>query len=146
MGSINAAGIWIPDETDTGKPHVYLATMAQSIQDGLGIDTDWVGITPDSGFTASQALAYRKIGKVVYIRGAVTKTAGNFLATGGYEKVFTMPVGYRIAVHGRFAGATYQTPSQNTPIITLNADGSVNIGFNGGTSNIVYFGILAYPV
>ena len=28
--------IWTPDESDTSKPNVYLATMAQSLEDGAG--------------------------------------------------------------------------------------------------------------
>jgi hypothetical protein len=33
MGATTTGGIWTPDESETGKANVYLATMAQSIDD-----------------------------------------------------------------------------------------------------------------
>lgn len=38
MGNITAdLQVWTPDEEDLGEPDVYLATMAQSMEDGLGV-------------------------------------------------------------------------------------------------------------
>jgi hypothetical protein len=37
MGVVSAdLQIWTPDELDTAEPNVYLATMAQSLEDGVG--------------------------------------------------------------------------------------------------------------
>ncbi len=38
MGNITSdLLVWTPDEDDLGEPDVYLATMAQSMEDGLGV-------------------------------------------------------------------------------------------------------------
>ena len=36
MGNVTTSGIWTPDEEDTVEPDIYLALMADSIEQGIG--------------------------------------------------------------------------------------------------------------
>lgn len=51
--------IWTPDENDPAEPDVYLATMAQSIEDGVGdrLRTQELAIGLKAGFTSPPTLS-----------------------------------------------------------------------------------------
>lgn len=59
-------------------------------------DTGWVDITLNTGFAAGSGASpqVRRIGKVVYVRGQVTPSSGNF-ATGTDLVVGTIPAAFR---------------------------------------------------
>jgi hypothetical protein len=66
------------------------AVNAASTYNGASLgDSGWVSVSSfANGFSAANAVAYRKINNVVYLRGALTGGTAN---TGA----FTLPAGYR---------------------------------------------------
>lgn len=60
MGNITSdLLIWTPDEYDTAEPDSYLATMAQSLEDGVGnrLRTQEVAVGLKAGFTSAPTLS-----------------------------------------------------------------------------------------
>jgi hypothetical protein len=60
MGSTTALDlIWTPDENDPAEPDVYLKTMAQSVEDGIGdrLRTQELAIGLKAGYTSAPTLS-----------------------------------------------------------------------------------------
>lgn len=60
MGNVTSdLQIWTPDENDLAEPDVYLATMAQSLEDGVGdrLRTQEVAVGLKAGFTSAPTLS-----------------------------------------------------------------------------------------
>lgn len=58
----------------------------------MWLDTGWVSITPNSGYTAGENLAVRRTGDRVQMRGSIKKNSGNFaINDGAMDVVFTLP-------------------------------------------------------
>lgn len=88
------SGIWTPEEGDSGKPHIYLATMAQSIEDGIGKrvekleESEVVTLSFLPGFTSyGQAPTIRLSGGWVHISAKVSCPTP--LAVGQYVDVMS---------------------------------------------------------
>lgn len=103
-------------------------------------DTGWQSLPGQSGnYTFDNNAAYRRIGKVVYLRGQVTKKSGNMAAGDSY---FTMgaglrPANYFYALQSGVSGAFYR--------IRIAPGGLVDNGGVGGTSgNYVMLDNIAY--
>lgn len=62
---------------------------------GQHYDSGWIDVTFRTGFTFSgEAVRYRRIGRMVFIRGRVAPTAGSF-AAGSTNTVADIPAGFR---------------------------------------------------
>ena len=84
--------------TDTARA-VTPAGVAAAFASG-GADSGWTAVTFSSGYedySASFPCQVRKIGKAVYSRGLVKRSAGAWAASTAYNPVFTVPAGYRPA-------------------------------------------------
>lgn len=103
----------------------------------------WQNITLSAGFTGTDA-QYRKINNIVYMRGSVKRTAGNFPTT--YTQFSTLPPGARPTRYFRAFGGAFASGSQNFMGLYMDVDGSIG-GFAVGTgADSVYLGAITYPV
>lgn len=93
----------------------------------LEADSGWVYPSLKTGFSSvsGSSFSIRKIGKIVYVRGAVT-------SAGGTTSVTTLPVGYRPANKTMIPTVSYGA-NVAANLITLNTNGSLTIknGLNG---------------
>lgn len=99
----------------------YAGAWGDWLKDG-GNDSGWINLTLNSGWTmndyAAEVPQYRKIGKIVYLRGLVNATtaAGNIIAT--------LPAGFRPSGYfNRFPAALNQG---EFAMIQINANGQIN--------------------
>ena len=101
-----------------GVPPADLVTL---IAAGWFSDTGWVTIVPNTGFTASESLAYRVRGGTCFLRGTVIRTAGAFTTTP--TAVFTMPTGARPSSFLRFPATAGMAANVNTSgVVEIFAD------------------------
>lgn len=99
--------------------------------------TDWTYPTLNTGFIPydeknTNRIRYRKIGKIVYIRGAVEPTAE--IASDSVTTICTLPSGYRpkdLNVNGIMQGT-----GMNKWCLSITTGGAVNIQRYGLTDNI----------
>lgn len=98
-------------------------TITDLIDAGFFTDTGWVALTPAAGFTASNSLAIRRIGKRVSFRGGLHRTAGNWTAT--LETAFTLPdTSYRPNGLARFLFPGFATVAGSPGLLGVLAAGS----------------------
>ena len=99
----------------------------------LQYDSGWITATLDNGYTAATGLApaYRKIGNVVYIRGAVTKSSEISLNA----SIFTLPEGYRPLMAHQYMSAhcTSGSGQMGELVMQVSLAGAVE-PFAGGTT------------
>lgn len=95
-------------------------------------DTGWLALPSQSGnFTFDNNAAYRRMGKVVYLRGQISKKTGN-IANG--DAFFTMPAGLRPAnyfytLQSGVAGAFYRFRLAPTGLADINGLGGSSGGY-----------------
>lgn len=123
MGALDANGIYIYDEADDEATFSDLLNLGgQSVSDaiaalGTTLDTGWLPVTFGSGYEnsgASTPVEVRRIGRVVYGRGLIKRTAG-FAAGSTYSDVLTVPAGFEPDDSHYMAGGT----TANVPLATL---------------------------
>lgn len=79
---------------------------------GQHYDSGWITLPLRAGFqTSSETPQYRKIGKIVYLRGRIAPTSGTF-STGG-SPVADLPAGFRPTI----ANEVWATAFGLTPIM-----------------------------
>lgn len=145
--AITASGIVYPDEGTSFNINTILATMASSIESAVGPhieDTGWTAISVNSGFTAAESLGWRRIGKIIYLRGMVTRAAGVFPAA--HEAVFTLPVGARPPIYSRWPLAVYASSLARGAMGTIASDGICYVGGTGDSSDVVRFSNVTFPI
>ena len=113
-------------------------------------DTKWQAITPNAGLSAEESLAWRRIGKVVYLRGGVKRASGTYPSL-TWEDVFTLPDEARPGNYTRGGAATFPGSNSGSACFDITAAGLVRValpGINGlaPESDIVRFGGVNYPV
>lgn len=95
-------------------------------------DTGWIDLPLNSGWTMndyeSEKPQYRKIGKVVYLRGLVNATSA---AAGA---VATLPLGFRPA--GYFNRFVCSLNQEDTAVVNINANGLINDHQKGSKSRL----------
>lgn len=134
MGNVTAdLQIWTPDEADLGEPDVYLATVAQSIEDGAGArlrkQEAFIGVNLSlpSAFTADSTIRQLPF--------AVTNSY-NFnedMTVSGGSVTVPMAGIYTVYVNMNFLGAT-TTPGRINTYLYLNG---VSVQFCSTYGNVV---------
>lgn len=108
-------------------------TDIQSDITELQSDTGWQTLTLQNGFTAATGLApaYRKIGKTVYVRGAVTSSDAITLNTA----IFTLPEGCRPLMNHHYMSAhcTSGSGSMGDLVMQISTAGDAE-AFAGGVT------------
>ena len=107
---------------------------AGSVDEQALTDSGWVSVPATSGYTS--ALQVRKLGGVIYIRGAITK-ATDFGT--GWEDVATIPVGFRPPAY------TEATIARNH-VMRISGAGVIGVMRGAGSAvNQLYLGFVSYP-
>lgn len=102
---------------------------------GLHYDSGWIDVTFRTGFTWSgEAVRYRRIGRMIYIRGRVAPTAGSF-AAGSSQIVADIPAGFRPNPLVMFAAAG-STAATSGGRFWISALGEINVNPSGAPSSI----------
>lgn len=99
-------------------------------------------ITLNSGFTGT-GLAYEKIGRLVYLRGAITRNAGAFPV--GTTAVGTLPVGARPSAFGRWPAAAAPSSTAMIPALQIDGAGAMSVLISGtSVSTAIYVDGVAF--
>lgn len=109
-------------------------------------DTGWVGVTPAAGYTATVALQVRRIGQVVYWRGRINKTSGNF--TAGVAEVVVAAGGVPANCRPTSFNHTVQIATNGsgaaTAAVTVGTDGTMQINAGVASNNFYVVGLSGY--
>lgn len=99
-------------------------------------DTGWVaGVTLSAGYAGSENLGVRRIGKQVFMRGAIARSdASNFATSLGI--VGSLPEGFRPGNYHRVPGTAYPTPTSRGAEMSLSSNGDIRIGSIGAGTDI----------
>ena len=108
-------------------------------------DTGWVAPTLAAGFTGGD-FGYRLRGGVVYFRGSVTRTAGNFPASNTSILLNPLPAEVRPAQESRFPLTTLASSTARGAECIVSAAGTINVYSTGAGTNTVRFNPVVYPV
>lgn len=83
--------IWTPDANDTAEPDVYLATMSQSMEDGLGnrLRTQELAIGLKAGYTAAPTLTTTMTVAAVTVNASNGSFSQGLTISGGIVTVAT---------------------------------------------------------
>lgn len=98
-------------------------------------DTGWQPITPLAGFTGIENLGVRRIGKQVFIRGAVQRTSGPFPTS--WTTVCNIPVGFRPGYYFRVPGTTYAAAAARGSEWSVATGGDLVVGSIGPGTDII---------
>jgi hypothetical protein len=115
--------VWIgPDDPGDPKYELWVDTDAvQSV-------TSWIAVTWQNGWSDLAGwgpVKYRKIGDIVYLRGAATKVAAGAVD----QVIFTLPVGYRPPFNQAFGpwSSNIGTAGDRSARISVHVDGTVDV-------------------
>lgn len=101
----------------------------------LHYDSGWIDVTFRTGFTwSAEPVRYRRIGRMVFIRGRVAPTAGSFGA-GTTQVVADIPAGFRPNPLVMFALAG-SNAATSVGRFWVNTSGEININPNGAPSSV----------
>lgn len=90
MGNLTSdLGIWTPDELDLAEPDVYLATMAQSLEDGVGVRlrkqeekiATQVSLSADQSISTSSVVTYTQNTGPTFNFGLTVNPSGSITIT-----------------------------------------------------------------
>lgn len=130
-------GITYPASDAHTRLWEHFQTLADTVDDAVDAaiaasalpDSGWVGCAYASGWRTSgtsSPLAVRKIGKVVYLRGTVTNTAGSIpVAPSGGHTIGTIPGGYTPPTYSEAFAVASQNPGAVPARLFANSSGSI---------------------
>lgn len=105
-------------------------------------DTGWVDITPQEGFTATNARV-RRIGKEVFYSGTLLGT----LAANVTTEIGTVPVGYRPPSNdGRAITAGATTGGASVHYMVVESGGAIRVRVGTAATHNIALGALGYAV
>lgn len=150
-GSNNAEGVYVYAEDDTApnaagmlnKLGASLTTVVAALKAAI-LDTGWVDLTPESGWTSTGA-AVRRIGAVVYFKGSLTKPS-TLANTSTGDRAFELPhAKFKPAESGRANAGGFGSANANGVFVVLDKTTLEIRAFIGGPpQNTVYLSGVSY--
>lgn len=134
MTNTTPGGLPYPDPTDPLSDGANAIRRLAEAVDPRVADSGWVTLAPASGYTAGEGLGYRRIGKVIYLRGRVVRTAGAFPT--GFTQIATLPAAAWpeiLSLIPCVIGASTNVPVSGIARIE-STNGALLIGYQGTTS------------
>ena len=117
--------MWAEDYDPTGE--VGVVGIAEYMNNKFS-DSGWLPISPLNGTTELRALSYRKIGNVVYLKGAF----GNVTSSG--NPIAILPSGFRPSGVLRSFVAPTSFNAATTSSLQINTVGSIIVNVSGGNT------------